>query len=63
MLMSFGLIEPAFFLTNIRGWPVVLLRSSSTFLYSRDGVTQGDRLSMFMYAELTFDLFLGIGHN
>ena len=29
---------------------MLVLRCSSTFLYSKEGVTQGDPLSMFMYA-------------
>ena len=32
-----------------RGWSVLVLRSSSTFLYNKEGATQGDPLSMFMY--------------
>ena len=32
------------------GWLVLVLKGSSTFLYSKEGVTQGDPLFMFMYA-------------
>jgi len=38
------------------GWSVLVLRGSSTFLYSKEGVTQGDPLSMFMYATGTLPL-------
>ena len=32
------------------GWPVLVLCGHSGFLYSEEGVTQGDPLSMFVYA-------------
>ena len=32
-----------------RRWSVLVLRGSSTFLYSKKGVTHGDPLSMFKY--------------
>ena len=35
---------------------MLVLRGSSTFLYSKEGVTQGDPLSMFMYAIGTLPL-------
>jgi len=39
-----------------RGWSVLVLSGSSTFLHSKEGVTQGDPLSMFMYAIRTSPL-------
>ena len=45
-----GLDALVSFLTLTVGWSVLVLRSSSDFLYSKEGVTQGDPLSMFMYA-------------
>ena len=35
---------------------MVVLRGSSTFLYSKEDVTQGDPLSMFMYVIGTLPL-------
>ena len=35
---------------------MLVLRGSSTFLYSKEGVTQGDPLSMFAYAIGTLPL-------
>ena len=45
-----------FLFNTYRGWSVLVLRGSSTFLYSKEGVTQGDPLSMFMYAIGTLPL-------
>ena len=39
-----------FLFNTYHGWSVLVLRVSSYFLYSREGVSQGDPLSMFMYA-------------
>ena len=39
-----------FLFNTYRGWSVLVLRGLSTFLYSKEGVTQGDPLSMFAYA-------------
>ena len=39
-----------FLFNTYRGWSVLVLRGSSDFLYSKEGITQGDPLSMFMYA-------------
>ena len=45
-----------FLFKTYRGWLVLVLRGSSTYLYSKEGVTQGDPLSMFMYVIETFPL-------
>ena len=45
-----------FFFNTYCGWSVLVLRGSSDFLYSKEGVTQGDPLSMFMYAVGTLPL-------
>ena len=53
MLLHAHVLWPpcAHFLFNTyRGWSVLVLRGSFTFLYSKKEVTQGDPLSMFMYA-------------
>ena len=39
-----------FLFNTYRGFAVLLLRDSGEFLYSREGVTQGDPLSMLLYA-------------
>ena len=39
-----------FLFNTYRGFAVLLLRNSEEFLYSREGVTQGDPLSMLLYA-------------
>ena len=55
MLVFFGLNVPAFFHTY-RGWSVFAMKGSCTDLYSKEGVTQGDPLSMFMYTIGTLSL-------
>ena len=45
-----------FLFNTYRGWAVLNLRASQEFLYSKEGVTQGDPLSMFMYALGTLPL-------
>ena len=45
-----------FVFNTYRGWPVLVLRGHSEFLFSREGVTQGDPLSMFVYAIGTLPL-------
>ena len=45
-----------FLFNTCRGWSVLVLRGLSTFLYSKEGVTQGDPLSMFMYVIGTLPL-------
>ena len=51
-----------FLFNTYRGWSVLVLKGSSTFLYSKEGVTQGDPLSMFMYAIGTLPLIRSL-HN
>jgi len=53
MLLHARVLWPhcAHFLFNTyKGWSVLVLKGSTTLLFSKDGVTQGDPLSMFMYA-------------
>ena len=45
-----------FLFNTYRGWSVLVVRGSSECLYSKEGVTQGDPLSMFMYAIGTLPL-------
>ena len=45
------------FLFNIyQGWATIVLRGTDNFLFSREGVTQGDPLSIFLYAVGTLPL-------
>ena len=39
-----------FVFNTYQGWATILLRGSKEFLYSMEGVTQGDPLSLFLYA-------------
>ena len=39
-----------FLFNTYRGWAVLYVHGAAEFLYSREGVTQGDPLSMFFYA-------------
>ena len=53
MLMYARVVWPRcarFLFNTYRGWSVLVLRGSSTYLYSKEGVTQRDPLSRFMYA-------------
>ena len=45
-----------FLFNTYHGWSMLVVRGSSEFLYSKEGVTQGDPLSMFMYAIGTLPL-------
>ena len=49
-----------FLFNTFQGWSVLVLRGSSTFLYSKEGVTQGDALSMFMYVIGTLPLICSL---
>ena len=51
----FGLNVPTYFHTY-RGWLVFVMEGSSTHLYSKEGMTQGNPSSMFMYAIGTLSL-------
>ena len=39
-----------FVFNTYRGWSVLVLRGQQKFLFSKEGVTQSDPLSMFVYA-------------
>ena len=59
MLLHVRILWPYFscFLFNSYcGWFVLVLWGSTEFLYSREGGTQGDPVSMFMYAIKTLPL-------
>ena len=45
-----------------RGWALLVMKGSSSLLYSKEGVTQGDSLSMFVYAIGTISLIRAIDH-
>ena len=45
-----------FVFNNYQGWATLVLRNSNENLYSTEGVTQGDPLSMFLYAVGTLPL-------
>jgi len=51
-----------FLFNTYRGWSVVVLKGSSTFLYGKVGLTQGDPLSMFVYVVGTLPLIRSL-HN
>ena len=59
MLMHARVLWPRcarFLFNTYRGWSVLVLRGSSTYLYTKEGVTQGDPLSMLMYTIRTLPL-------
>ena len=65
MLLHANVLWPRcarFLFNTYRGWSVLVLKGSSTFLYSKEGVTQGDPFSMFMYAIGTLPLICSL-HN
>ena len=45
-----------FFFNTYRGWAPLILTGTEELLFSREGVTQGDPLSMFLYAVGTLPL-------
>ena len=51
-----------FLFNTYRGWSMLIVRGASECLYSKEGVTQGDPLSMFMYAIGTLPLIRSL-HN
>ena len=50
-----------FMFNTYRGWAPLTIMDSSELLYSREGVTQGDPLSMFIYAVATIPLITQLG--
>ena len=44
------------YLTRIGAWSPLIVREAKDFLYSKEGVTQGDPISMYMYAIATLPL-------
>ena len=50
-----------FLFNTYRGWVPLIVTDSSDILYSREGVTQGDPLSMFLYALATIPLIECVG--
>ena len=44
-----------------RGWTPIVFTDSAEVLYSKEGVTQGDPLLMFIYAVATIPMINGIG--
>ena len=45
-----------FVFNTYRGWPVLVMRGMSDYILSKEGVTQGDPLSMYVYAIGTLPL-------
>jgi len=65
MLLHARLLWPRcarFLFNTYRGWSLLVLKGSSTYLYSKEGVTQGDPLSMFMYAIGTLPLIRSLNN-
>ena len=50
-----------FLFNTYRGWAPLIVKDSKEFLYSKEGVTQGDPLSMFVYAVATIPLIDSVG--
>ena len=50
-----------FLFNTYRGWAPLTVVDANEILYSREGVTQGDLLSMFIYAVATLPLISHIG--
>ena len=51
-----------FVFNTYRGWAPLVVTDSNEYLYSKEGVTQRDPLSMFVYAVATLPLIERIGH-
>ena len=51
-----------FIFNTYRGWAPLVMTNSNTLLYSKEGVTQGDPLSMFIYAVGTLPLIRSLHH-
>ena len=51
-----------FLFNSYRGWAALVVRGSESFLYSKEGVTQRDPLSMFMYAVSFLPLISSLDH-
>ena len=45
-----------FVFNTYRGWPVLVMRGMSDYILSKEGVAQGDPLSMYVYAIGTLPL-------
>ena len=50
-----------FLFNTYRGWALLIVVDANKILYSREGVTQGDPLSMFIYAVPTLPFISHIG--
>ena len=62
-LISFGPVVQCSYLTPTEvNWSPLVITDSSEYLYSKEGATQGDPLSMFVYAVATLPLIESIGH-
>jgi hypothetical protein len=51
-----------FLFNTYRGWVPLIIADSKEILYSKEGVAQGDPLSMFAYAVATIPLINQVGH-
>ena len=51
-----------FLFNTYRGWAPLVLKGSPSLLYSKEGVTQGDPLSMLIYAIGSFPLINSLNH-
>ena len=49
------------FVQHLQGWALLIVVDANELLYSRDKVTQGDPLSMYIYAVVTLPLISHIG--
>ena len=64
VLWNFHVLWPScslFLFNTYRGWAPLIVVDANELLYSRDGVTQGDPLSMYIYTVATLPLISHIG--
>ena len=52
----------AFIFNTYRGWSPLIVTDFKEYLYSKEGVTQGDPLSMFVYAVATLPFIKHLRH-
>ena len=54
---------PRYLFNTYRGWATLVVVGSTAMLHSKEGVTQGDPLSMFFYAISTFPLVTSLNKH
>ncbi len=51
-------LSHVYYNNNYRAWGSLIFSGANRFLYTKEGVTQGDPLSMFMYMYVISSIFL-----